>query len=274
MNLLINILNILLPMLYGISIILYGLYFFRSSHWAKKHMSRILKSTASLHLVFILIRGFYYNYFPSANIFEMATVVALAITLIYLFIEYRLNIESTGLFILIVAFLLQLFSSTFISFEKSLPEILKSPMFILHTSTVILGYAALFVSTLYGIMYLLLFHDLKSAQFGVVYSKMPSLEELSEMNVRAAIIGFFLLTITIFFGILWRKSVLPEVKHFDPQVIAAYLVWVVYGLMIYGKKIGHWTGKWLAYISISGFMIIILSILVVKMITKSFHQFG
>lgn len=274
MNLLINTLNILLSLLYGASIIFYGLHFFRSSHWAKKYMSRLLQMTALLHLGFLTLRGFYYHYFPSANIYEMATVVALAITLIYLFIEYRLKIHSTGFFILIVVFLLQIFSSIFITFEKTLPEILRSPFFILHTSTVILSYAALFVSTLYGIMYLLLFHDLKSAQFGVIYSKMPSLEELSEMNVRAAIIGFLFLTLTIFFGIIWRNRVLPEVKHFDPQVIGAYLVWMIYGLMIYGKKIGQWTGKGLAYVSIGGFMVIILSVIVVKMITRSFHQFG
>jgi len=274
MELIIHLFNALLPVLYAIVVLLYGLYFFRSDHLASRYMGKLLRVAVAVHLLHLVLRGFHFGYFPSSNVFEMAGVLALAIASTYLYIEHRLKIQSTGFFILIVVFLLQLFSSALVRFEPVFPEILKGPLFILHTSTVIVGYAALFVSALYGVMYLMLFYDLKSAQFGVIYRKMPSLEELSEMNTRAAILGFFFLTVTIFVGIMWRKSAFPEAAHFDPQVIAAYAVWVIYGLLLYGKKVGSWTGKWLAYISIGGFLLIIISMMIIRMVVHSFHQFG
>lgn len=274
MELILRLLNILLPVLYAILLLLYGLYFFRSDRMAGQHMGKLLRLTVSLHFLYLLSRGLLFGYFPSTTIYELAGLVALAIAAIYLYIEHRLKIQSTGFFILIVAFLLQLFSSALVNFESRFPEVLRSPMFVFHTATVIVGYAALFVSALYGIMYLMLFYDLKSAQFGVVYRKMPSLEELSEMNTRAAILGFLFLTVTIFLGITWRKQTFPGAAHFDPQVIAAYTIWVIYGLVLYGKKIGSWTGKWLAYISIGGFVVIILSLMIIRMAAASFHHFG
>ncbi len=274
MNAFIHSLNILLPILYLVTIFLYSQAFFYSSRFARKYKSGVLEFTVLVHLGRIVLSGVSMHRYPITNFFEFASVLALAIALIYLYIEYRLKLKTTGLFILSVVFPLQLFSSLFYNPSQPLPKVLHSPMLIFHTSTVILGYAALFVSALYGLMYLLLFYELKSAQFGVIYRKMPSLEELSELNIRAATIGFFFLSITIVLGILWRKSAFPGAAHFDPQVIGTYLVWVIYGLVIFGKKIAGWTGKWLAYMSLGGFVIIIVSMIVVNWVVKSFHQFG
>lgn len=274
MKALVNFFNVLLPILYLTATFLYSQSFFRSDRFARKYKSLFLKITALVHLLMVVVYGIYSRRFPIGNVFEFASVLALAIVFIYLLIEFRLKLKTTGLFILSVVFPLQLFSSLFYDPGYQLPNVLHSPMLIFHTSTVILGYAALFVSALYALMYLLLFYELKSAQFGVIYRKMPSLEELSEMNIRAAMIGFFFLTITIFLGMMWRKSAFPDVAHFDPKVIATYIIWTLYGVMILGKKFGSWTGKWLAYISLGGFVIIIFSVVVVNAFLTSFHQFG
>lgn len=271
---LLGFLNILLPALYGLTVYLYGKVFFRGTPSAGSNRGMVLKSTVFLHIVALALRGGYFGYFPSSDLYEMASVVALAISLIYLYIEWRNRQQSTGFFVLIVPLLLQLFSSLFIGFEHEFPEILRSPMFVAHTVTAILGYSALFLSALYGLMYLMLFYDLKSAQFGVIYRRMSSLEELSEMNIRAAVAGFLLLTVTIFLGIMWRNHAYPEAHHFDPEVIAAYVVWSIYAAVIYGKKIGGWAGKWLAYVSLAGFVVIIISIVIVRAVATSFHQFG
>lgn len=274
MEALIYALNIILPVSYIAVTIMYGLFFFRSDRTSSKYMSKLLTGTVTIHLIILVLRGYKFGYFPSADIFEMSSVLAFAVAATYVYLQHRLKIQSTGFFILIVVCFLQLLSSIFITFDPEIPDILKSPMFILHTSTVILGYSALFVSAAYSVMYLMLFYDLKSAQFSVIYRKMPSLEELLEMSMRSAFIGFIFFTITIFLGMMWRKYEFPELSHFDPKVITSYGIWLIFGTVLYGKKIGSWTGKWLAYASIGGFLFIILSMVFIKMIVDSFHQFG
>ncbi|RMF61208.1 MAG: cytochrome C biogenesis protein [Calditrichaeota bacterium] len=270
----IHLLNVLLPLLYLTSIFFYSQSFFRSDRFAQKYKSSILSVTCVLHLSFVVLKGLFFRRFPIGNVFEFASVLALSLVLIYLFIEFKLKLKTTGLFILSIVFPLQLISSLFFNPEYQLPTVLHSPMLIFHTSTVILGYSAFFLSALYALMYLLLFHELKKAQFGVIYQKMPSLEALIDLSYRTAVIGFFFLTITIFLGIMWRKNAFPDTAHMDPKVIATYSVWVLYGILIIGKKFARWTNKWLAYLSIVGLVVIILSMIIVNLLVKSFHQFG
>ena len=123
-------------------------------------------------------------------------------------------------------------------------------------------------------MYLMLFYDLKSAQFGVFYRRMPSLEELNEMNVSSAVAGFLFLTAAIFVGLILRKSVFPDAAHFDPKVITSYVIWGIYGVIIYGRKRGGWSGKHLSYLSLSGFVFILSSLIALNLFIQTFHRFG
>ncbi|RMI14382.1 MAG: hypothetical protein D6681_05265 [Calditrichaeota bacterium] len=274
MKLLVTFLDGLLPFLYVFTTYLYGRHFFTLDRRATRWMTPFLWATAGVHFLDLLLRGLYFRYFPASTLFEAMSVLGLAIVLTYIYIEHRIRVKSTGLFILSTVTLIQIFTSLFIRFQHEIPEMFHTPLFVVHTAAAMLGYSALFVSALYGLMYLLLFYELKSARFGVIYRRLPSLDELSEMNTRAAMIGFLFLTVAIFVGIKWWKHIAPEAGHFDPIVIAAYAVWFIYGLMVYGKKIGGWTGKLLAYLSLWGFVMILISVIVVNLFIATFHRFG
>jgi len=273
MEFLVSFLNVLLPLLYFISTYLYGIYFFRNDPLGEKYMIPALRITVLIHLVEIVLRGIYFDHFPLASIYEALSVLAFAIVIIYIFVENQLRVQTTGYFILALVFFLQLFSSAFISFVTEIPEILNSPFFILHTSAAILGYSGLTVSAVYGLLYLLLFYDIKSSRFGVIYSRLPSLEILNEMNFRAALVGFFFLTIAIILGFIWSKKVFGQYFHLDPKIIVAIITWFVYGIEIIGKRKLDWAGKRLAYISLSGFVIIVFSMIAVNLYLTTFHEF-
>ncbi|RMG67947.1 MAG: hypothetical protein D6715_03535 [Calditrichaeota bacterium] len=273
MEFFISFLNTILPLLYLVCTYLYALVFFRGEPGAERRSGPFLRVTVLLHFIEVVLRGFYYHHFPLATVFEAATVLALAIALIYLYIEARLGIKTTGYFILILVTFIQLFSSAFINFVKEIPEVLHSPLFIFHTSFAILGYASLAVSAIYGLMYLLLFYDIKSSRFGVIYSRLPSLEVLNEMNYRAAVLGFVFLTFAIVLGAVWSNVLYSSLINLDPKVLIASLTWVIYGVEILGKRFLGWAGKRLAYLSLSGFVVILFSMLAVNLMLTSFHQF-
>ena len=273
MEFIISFLNTLLPMLYMVTTFLYGFNFFRDEPFAEKSIGIILRITAFLHFIEVVLRWLCYDHFPLASIFEALSVLSLAAVLIYLYLEIRLKVQNTGFFILIFVLLMQLISSAFISFTHDIPEILRSPLFALHTFAAILGYSGFTISFLYGLLYLLLFYHIKNRQFGVIYNRLPPLEVLSNLNFYSAASGFVFLTIAIVVGFIWSYQLFEKIFALDPKILVAYLTWIIYGLELFGGKFLHWSNKRLAYLSMSGFFIIVFSMIVVNLLFTSFHEF-
>lgn len=273
MEFVISFLNTVLPIFYFICAYLYTMYFFRDDAFAAKYMFTILKITFICHLLEVILRSWYYNHFPLASVFEALSIIALAIVIIYIFLEYRLKVRTTGFFILTLVFVLQLISSAFISLTHDIPDILHDTLFAFHTGSAILGYTGLAVSFLYSLMYLLLFHDIKSNRFGIIYNRLPSLEILSSLNYNSAAVGFLFLTLAIIFGSIWSDKVYDKVFSLDPKILIAYFTWIIYGLELFGGKILNWSSKRLAYLSLSGFAFIIFSMVAINMFFTSFHEF-
>ena len=273
MEFVVSFLNMALPLLYFCATALYGIYFFRDERWAEKIMSNFLKFTVLVHFLDVLLRVFVYSHFPLASIFEAAMIISLAVGLVYIYIEYKINVKSTGFFVLIFIFILQFFSSAFIFHVYKIPEILHSIFFVFHTSSAILGYSAFAISALYSLMYLMLFHEIKAGHFGVIYRRMPSLSILSEMNNKAARIGLFFLTLAIILGSIWSSTIFKKFINLDPKIIVAYLTWVIYSVQVFGSMIKEWSGKRLSMISLAGFAIIVFSMALVNTILTSFHEF-
>ncbi len=201
------------------------------------------------------------------------TTIAFAVTVVYFYVEFRTRTHKTGMFLLTFAFLFQTVSSAFIAETGSFPEVLRSPLFGVHTGSAVLGYTAFAVSAIYGVLYLLLYHDLKSNKFGIVYQRLPSLDLLSAMSRRAAVLGLVFLTITISLGTLWGYLERAHFPHFyrDPKLISTVIVWVVYAIgavLHYGFG---WTGKRTVYFSLFGFALIVISIMAVRLWIPSFH---
>ncbi len=265
--------NVLLPLLYLLALILYGLYFFRNDKSLEPYLSPLLRITVLIHFAEVVFRGIYFSHFPMAGIFEAATVMALAIAVIYLYIETRIKEKSTGYFILLLVFSLQLISSAFIDFVDDIPEILNNPLFIFHTSAAILGYTGLAISALYSVMYLLLFKEIKKKRFGLIYSRMPSLAVLEEMMMKAAWLGIGFLTLAILLGIYWSFEIFGTFVYSDSKIIIALITWVFYMVGMLVKKYRSISGKKVAMISLSGFSLIVVSLLAVNLFFQSFHKF-
>ena len=201
-----KLLNTLLPLLYGAAASAYAADFFREDPLAGRWARPLLKAALAAHALFLAIRTFVYAHVPLASIPEVLTSVAFALALVYLCVESRSGIQRTGMFVLTFSFAFQTLASSFIGEAQSFPEILRSPLFALHTGAAVLGYTAFAVSAIYGVLYLLLYHELKKSHFGLVYRRLPPLDVLARLSLRATILGATLLTVTIAIGCLWASS--------------------------------------------------------------------
>ena len=268
----IALLNTLLPIGYAVVAMSYSIEFFRQDPFAKRVNVPLLGGLVGLHAVYLGLRMFLYQHIPLASFYEVLTSIAFALAVVYLIIETTLKDQRTGMFVLTFGFGFQTVASAFMTDTFEFPEVLRSPLFGVHTGAAVLGYTSFAVSAIYGVLYLLLYHDLKASRFGLVYQRLPSLDVLARMSLQAAVMGVVFLTTTISIGILWAAQKFPGF-HSDPKFVTTVIVWLVYVGAIashYGLK---WDGRRTIYVSLFGFVFMVLSMFLVQVL-PSFHGFA
>jgi ABC-type transport system involved in cytochrome c biogenesis permease subunit len=269
----INAISVLLPVFYIIVFIDYALLFFRDDPFAYKTVNLFLKITISLHVILIILRTSILQHIPISSVFEVLSAIALAIVIVYLYVEEITRIKTTGLFIIAIVFLFQLISSIFITMNVEINHLLSNKFFGIHVTFAIFGYSAITISAIYGFLYLMMYHDIKSSKFGLIYNRLPSLEILGSMNYNSALIAFICITLAIIFGSIWSSMSINTYWNWDPKLISVLITWIIFGFGIVSKKYFKLSGKKIAYISLLGFLIMLFSMLAVNLFFTTFHEF-
>ena len=273
MDILINTLNIVLPTLYALAWADYALLFFRNDGFAEKTASWLLYGAGTLHGVALLLLSIQLGLFPVATVFEAFSVVAFSILVVYLLIEWQIGVRTTGFFIVGVIFAFQLVSSAFMTRPTEVNPLLTDPSFVLHDSTAVLGYAAMAISAIYGMLYLMLFYDIKQHRFGLIYKQLPSLEVMANFTQGAATLGFAFLSLAMILGLALMAKVYGAQWQWDPKLTITFLAWLIYGACTVGRKLWGWSPRRVAFASLAGFAVILFSFVVVNLLFTSFHGF-
>lgn len=269
----INVLNILLPTLYVLTLAAYALLFFRNDPFAERAAPALLFPSATLHALDLILRATHYQHFPIATVFEAFSVLAFAILIVYVLIEWRTGVRTTGMFILAIVFIFQLVSSAFISSPPQFSTLLREPTFILHVSTALLGYSGMAISAVYGLLYLMLFYDIKKRRFGLIYKQLPSLEVMAGFTYRSAILGFAFLSVAMVLGLALLVKVYGMYWKWDPKLAVTFIAWVIYSIVVGAGKLWGWSARRVALASLAGFLVILFSLVVVNLFFTSFHEF-
>jgi len=269
----IHFLNYLLPLLY---LITFSVYFYDFIKGEKKFINTkrlFLFITLIIHTIYLLLRTIHFVHPPITNVFEIFTVLAFATAFSYFILELVTDIRGTGPFIIIISFIFQIISTAFIPDQTIVKEVLRNNLLGIHVISALLGYSGFTISAVYGFLYLMLYKDLKHNRFGLIFNRLPNLEVLEKMSYYSAIIGFILLSTAIIIGIIWLPRAFPDFSFIDPKLIGTSLVWVLYGFGIGTKIFVKWKGKKLILLSITGFVIAILTTIVSNFLAISFHSF-
>jgi HemX protein len=273
MSTLLSVLRWATPTFYVVTVLLYVLRFLRRGERAARFARPVFWVTLVLHGLFLSTLILVNRRIPLANASEMLTVFAFAIAVAYLYVELRTRRLSTGPFVLLFPMLLQLASSARIPLVFEVPPLLLRPAFGIHTGSAILGCAAFAVSVIYGVLFLLLYRSLKETTFGLIYKRLPPLEVLSKMSIRAAVLGLASLTLAILSGSFWASAHHPGFQT-DPMFLLMLLVWALYAFCVYAHSGLGWRGKPTVYLSFSGFILLGVTMLTIQTVLESFHRFN
>ena len=274
MQLLVNALTLALPVLYFGTVWTYAKAFFKDSPVAKQVKTPLLLLTLAVHTLYLLLRTFLFKHPPITTLFEIMSIIAFSIAVAYTAIEIRTKVKNTGYFILILAFFFQTLSSLFIENLSEVKPILRSHLLGIHVSSALIGYAAIAISAVYGFLYLMLYHHIKSSRFGVIYTKLPSLEILERMAMASIVVGFLFLTLAIAVGVIWLPRAFESFSYFDPKLIGTVFIWAMYGGGLVAKKTIGWQGRKIMILSIVAFAVAFFSLTIVNVYFSGFHKFN
>jgi HemX protein len=263
----------LLPLFYlGIVIFYYRIF-------TGKIKTRLSKTTPFLvallifHIVELAIRTYALNTMPLSSIHDAASFLAFSILLVYMIIELSLNNRASGLFILSFAFILEVISTFYLTWEKETNELLTNPYFAVHASMSVMGYTALSLSAIYALMYIIQNRNLKKKKMGLLYTQLPALAYLEKMSIRSVVIGIILLGLGIMHGHFQAHRVLGTYFPMDPKVLLSDAIWLFYFFGYILSRIMKWRGRWMANLSLSGFLVLLMVGVLVMFLMESFHRF-
>jgi ABC-type uncharacterized transport system permease subunit len=171
----------------------------------------------------------------------------------FLIVYYRYRATSLGIVVFPVVFLL-----TFAAAVGQQPPQIESPLLrsgwiFLHIALIFAGYAALFLSLVASLLYLLQERGLKSKSSSLI-ARLPALETIDEIGYRSLLLGFPFMTFGLLVGAVIAQGQFGASFFADPKVVLSLLMWAVYMVLLYTRWSAGWRGRKAAYLSTFAFV--------------------
>lgn len=202
---------------------------------------------------------------------EVFTFLSWALVLVYILALLKFRTEALALLVAPTAsvFLLGRLFSRHPVLETPL---VKEALLPIHTGFILLSYGALGLAAAGGLFYLFEERALKRRLGSVLLRKLPSLDELDQINIRAAFVGFLFLTVGLVSGTLWAQKQWAGAWRWDPKFVTASGAWLLYALLIAFRLATALRGRKIAALAVAGFVVLLFAFLGVDRLLPTLHS--
>ncbi len=192
-----------------------------------------------------------------------------------LVVQRLYKIPSIGAFItpLVLVVLLPTLFLVKPDFPEVLPDAVRRPMLTIHIVTALLGVSLFAIAALVAVMYLLQEREVKGKRFGALFSRLPSLAALDQLNQRLVRFGFVVYTLALLTGSGMAKVVWKSAWQWDPQQVSSLVIWLLYGGMVQLRHTG-WHGRRFALLTIGAFGLVVASMTVLNVLPPGMTRHG
>ena len=213
---------------------------------------------------------------PLSNLYESVVFFAWSIVLVFAFIDAKYRYRVIGAFVMPFALLGMAWGQLRLdSGIEPLVPALQSNWLVYHVITCFLGYAAFAVACGVSIMYLLITKGGgEQAHKSGMLAMFPPAKILDDINYKAIMVGFPLLTLGIVTGAIWANYAWGTYWSWDPKETWSLIVWFVYAAFLHARYTRGWVGRRAAWLSISGFAATIFCYLGVNLLLSGLHSYG
>jgi ABC-type uncharacterized transport system permease subunit len=185
---------------------------------------------------------------------ETQSLLGLLLALAFLLVYWRYKTVALGVFILPICFLLGLLPAFHPGQESTAFPIIHTGWIFLHVALLLAAYAALLLSLLASLLYLIQERGLK--QKSPTLPWLPPLETTDQIAQRSLLFGLPCMTAGLLIGSLIAQATVGASYFRDPKILLAFAMWLVYIAMIHIRRIAGLRGRRAVYLS--GFVFFIV----------------
>lgn len=142
----------------------------------------------------------------------------------------------------------------------------KSPLFSWHIIIAMLAYSTLTIAAFHAVLMALQetrlhTHPVASngGWFAAAMDRLPALLTMEKLLFRLISFGFALLTLTVLSGVFFSEQLFGKALKWDHKNVFTILSWILFGLLLAGRKWRGWRGKTALTFTLSGFATLFLA---------------
>ena len=136
----------------------------------------------------------------------------------------------------------------------------RGPLLPLHVTVALVGVAAAASAAGVALMYVLMERTVKAKQFGLVWSRLPSLEFLDGLNRRLLLAGFVAISITLVTGAFFASGEGGFAWAWGAKQVATLVAWAVFAALLTARLLAGWRGRRAALLTLAGFCLLLVSL--------------
>jgi len=259
--------------MYGISWILYIIDFKREQNLPIALAQKWFGIVLLIHFLFLIYIVIDYHRIPVASISETFLTFVWLTASMYWVLEIRLKERSMGAFMMPLLLVTLAISNITYHQNIQIADVLKDVRFEIHVLAIILAYGAFVISFIASLLYIILEREIKKSDLGLFYSRLPSLAFFERISNSSVDIGFVVAGFGLILGTYFAINVWDKFFFSDLKFIAAVINWLIYGVHFLSRRFMGWRGKRAAFISVSGFIWLIFSFMIISTLFTKVHHF-